>query len=76
MTEPLQSESEAMSDEEQTMAALKTLTPAQVRLLGEFAENMRAGRRVMKWIAWLVGAATGLAALVYYVTAILRQRVG
>ena len=40
--------------------------PDLVRLLLEFGENMAAGRRVLKWVGWLAGIATGIAAMSFY----------
>ena len=44
--------------------------PDRLRTLVEFADNVAAGRRVLKLIAWLGAIATGAAALAYYLLAI------
>lgn len=56
------------------MAAFKALMqrPDLVKLLMEFGENMSAARRFSKWIAWLAGIATAVAALVFYIVGIVR----
>ena len=42
----------------------------RLRTLVEFADNVAAGRRVLKLIAWVGGVATGAAVLLYYLLAI------
>ena len=46
------------------------LTPARLEILVEFADSVAAGRRVLRFVAWIGGAAIGLAALAYYVLGI------
>lgn len=49
------------------------LTPERVAILVEFADSVAAGKRAMRWLAWLGAVATGIATLVYYVGGILRN---
>ena len=60
------------------IAALKILLarPDLMPLWLEFLENMSAARRVMKWIAWIGGFATGLAALLFYIRGALNGGIG
>ncbi len=46
--------------------APRQFTAEQVRTLAEFADNVQAGRRMLRLIAWLGSVAIGIAALAYY----------
>lgn len=46
------------------------LTPARVAILVEFADNVAAGRRVLRVVGWVGAVATGAAMLAYYLIAI------
>lgn len=48
------------------------LTPERVAILVEFADSVAAGKRAMRWLAWLGALATGAAGFAYYVVGIVR----
>jgi hypothetical protein len=48
------------------------LSPEQLEMLGEFADNMLVARRMRKLFAWLFGSIGAIAAVAYYVLSVWR----
>ena len=60
---------------EAQLAAIRALAerPDLVKVLIEFGDNMKAARRVARWIAYLAGIAMFIAGFAYYVTGVTRN---
>lgn len=61
----------AMTDAIPPSEAPSPLTPEQIEVLSEFADTLRAARRMGKLVAWAGGIATGVAVFAYYVLSVI-----
>ena len=60
--------------DDKLMEELASMTPAQLRLLRELAENIQAGRRVWRFLAWMGSVALAVAALAFYIAGLRGNR--